>query len=49
MEEVLLEMTSVNQLSFIPEYRTYIGLRTLQTNPVFIKRQTPIIRLHIWQ
>ena len=32
-EKALWRMTSVNQLSFIPEYRKYIGLGTLGTNP----------------
>ena len=33
METALWEMTLINQLSFIPEYKEYIGLGSLGTNP----------------
>lgn len=33
MEVALQKMTSVIQLSFIPEYRKYVGLGSLGTKP----------------
>lgn len=44
------ELTSVNQLNFIPVYRKYRGLGILGTNPNFIKwfcmwQQSPIANL----
>lgn len=43
------EMTSVNQLSLILEYRKYVGLGIVMTNLICIKCSTPFIRLGYWQ
>ena len=43
------EMTSVNQLSLILEYRKYVGLEIVMTNLICIKCSTPFIRLGYWQ
>lgn len=37
IEKAFWEMTLVNQLNCIPEYRKYMGLRTLETNLIYIK------------
>ena len=44
----LQEMTLMNQLSFIPEYRKYIGLGIWGQTLICFKQQASIIRLHMW-
>lgn len=39
----------MNQLNFIPEYKEYLGLGSPRETLIYIKWQSLITRLHVWQ